>query len=241
MRLVFFLFIIGMSGVGIASDLDLLDPTVPDQRAVLLDQLEILESWLSQSFRPDGWAVEGWTSFEWARYIGGLLSTVGYKALLVSSSGEWWVLVGLTLEERTVWFPVVPAVRAGSPPQRNVLAFVPFTDEGFLQSYLKWEEIKPLPQNSPPVAEARVSAARIFPGREVRFLGVLSHDPDGTIILFLWDFGDGTAGRGVNARHAFRRPGMYRVSLTVVDELGGFSQKELEVVVEDDSDCGCGG
>lgn len=44
-----------------------------------------------------------------------------------------------------------------------------------------------------------------------------SRDPDGRIVDYLWDFGDGLAGVGEKVQHQFAKPGTYSVSLTVVD------------------------
>ena len=40
------------------------------------------------------------------------------------------------------------------------------------------------------------------------------------IAEYRWDFGDGTTGRGQTTSHAFRSPGTYSVTLTLVDTLG---------------------
>lgn len=48
-----------------------------------------------------------------------------------------------------------------------------------------------------------------------------SVDPDGTIASYDWSWGDGTAGTGASATHAYAAPGTYVVSLTVTDDEGG--------------------
>ena len=59
--------------------------------------------------------------------------------------------------------------------------------------------------NEPPVADAgpdqRVSSS------EVRFDGTGSHDPDGEIARYEWDFGDGTSGVGPTPVHVYKSPG----------------------------------
>jgi PKD repeat protein len=47
-----------------------------------------------------------------------------------------------------------------------------------------------------------------------------STDPDGTIVGYHWDFGDGTTASGPTARHTFTSPGRWIVSLTVTDDQG---------------------
>lgn len=47
-----------------------------------------------------------------------------------------------------------------------------------------------------------------------------SNDPDGTILSYDWDFGDGTSGAGSNVDHTFNGAGDYTVMLTVTDNGG---------------------
>ncbi|WP_295817683.1 PKD domain-containing protein [uncultured Microbacterium sp.] len=50
--------------------------------------------------------------------------------------------------------------------------------------------------------------------------GSASHDSDGSIAAFAWDFGDGTSASGTNAAHTYAAPGDYTVRLTVTDNDG---------------------
>ncbi len=50
----------------------------------------------------------------------------------------------------------------------------------------------------------------------VAFDASVSRDPDGSIVSYAWDFGDGSTGSGETATHTFD-PGVYRVTLTVTD------------------------
>jgi len=72
--------------------------------------------------------------------------------------------------------------------------------------------------NAPPVADAGVD--RVVTASEVRFDGTGSHDPDGAIISYAWDFGDGRRGEGPEPVHVFREPGVYVAELTVEDNSG---------------------
>lgn len=73
------------------------------------------------------------------------------------------------------------------------------------------------PENEPPVAEARCDPKRIIIGEEVRFYGDSSRDPDGVIISYHWDFGDGNHSTKVNPSHVYGSSGIYSVTLTVSD------------------------
>jgi prepilin-type N-terminal cleavage/methylation domain-containing protein len=50
-----------------------------------------------------------------------------------------------------------------------------------------------------------------------------SHDEDGDIVSYSWEFGDGNTGSGVTESHVFATYGTYAVTLTVVDDGGAAS------------------
>lgn len=43
-------------------------------------------------------------------------------------------------------------------------------------------------------------------------------DPDGTVVSYSWNFGDGATATGQSVQHAYARPGRYLVSCTVTDD-----------------------
>jgi PKD repeat protein len=47
-----------------------------------------------------------------------------------------------------------------------------------------------------------------------------SYDSDNEALTYRWDFGDGTTGEGIRARHTYATPGEYRVVLAVKDSSG---------------------
>ncbi|MCL1598576.1 MAG: PKD domain-containing protein, partial [Actinomycetia bacterium] len=80
--------------------------------------------------------------------------------------------------------------------------------------------------NQLPIAEVAASPTSGAVGDWFLFDGTASVDPDGTISLFEWDFGDGTtplSGNGDEAGmifHTFAADGTYTVTLTVTDDGG---------------------
>jgi PKD repeat protein len=75
------------------------------------------------------------------------------------------------------------------------------------------------PSNQPPVADADGPYFGIE-GESIIFDGSSSYDPDGTLIGFEWDFGDGEKGTGVSPTHTYVQDGVYPVELTVTDNRG---------------------
>ena len=54
-------------------------------------------------------------------------------------------------------------------------------------------------------------------GVSVSFNGTASYDPDGSIVSYIWNFGDSSAGAGSILGHTYTAAGTYTVSLTVRD------------------------
>jgi len=50
------------------------------------------------------------------------------------------------------------------------------------------------------------------------FDGSKSYDPDGKIISYQWDFGDGEKAEGAQVTHTYKKSGRYKVVLTVMDD-----------------------
>ncbi len=83
--------------------------------------------------------------------------------------------------------------------------------------------------NDPPVPEAGEDR-RAAIGETLAFDGSESADPDGTIIAFLWDFGDSTQAEGAEASHAYSLAGTYKVTLTVTDDSGTSSAVQSDTM-----------
>ncbi|MFH1133510.1 MAG: PKD domain-containing protein [Nanoarchaeota archaeon] len=87
--------------------------------------------------------------------------------------------------------------------------------------------------NLPPVAEAGgpYSGGILQP---IQFDGSASYDPDGSIVSYAWDFGDGTFGSGAMPVHAYEHEGTYTARLTVTDDDGaiGFDTASVTITHE---------
>jgi PKD repeat protein len=71
-----------------------------------------------------------------------------------------------------------------------------------------------------PIAEAGPDQ-EVCAGTEVDFDGSGSHDFDGVVNRFQWDFGDGVIGGGDKPVHVYQLPGNYRVVLTIEGDQAG--------------------
>jgi PKD repeat protein len=73
--------------------------------------------------------------------------------------------------------------------------------------------------NQPPRAFAGPDRV-VCPGEPVLFDGAASHDGDGALTRFQWDFGDGASADGAQVTHVFETPGVHEVLLSVTDDSG---------------------
>ena len=94
-----------------------------------------------------------------------------------------------------------------------------------------WRKV--LPDNFEPFANFTFSPSLPNVNQPVTFLS-LSYDPDGYIISYSWDFGDGSKETTANPAitHTYAEPGTYNVTLTVTDNNGLSSTTSAAVVVE---------
>ncbi len=76
-------------------------------------------------------------------------------------------------------------------------------------------------ENELPVAEFSISPANPTVGETVYFNASLSTDPDGQIIGWSWNFGDGATASGPEASHIYDVAGTYTVTLKVTDNSNG--------------------
>jgi large repetitive protein len=75
-----------------------------------------------------------------------------------------------------------------------------------------------IPINLPPVARFAAPKSGAV-ATALSFDASKSADPDGKLTSYIWDFGDGGYGKGKIIHHRYDRPGLYRVTLTVVDNV----------------------
>ncbi len=82
-----------------------------------------------------------------------------------------------------------------------------------------------------PVAVATASPSTAAVGQSITFSGAQSSAPGSEIVLYQWDYGDGTSAAGGTESHAYSSPGTYLVRLRITDALGRTAGATVSVVV----------
>jgi len=87
---------------------------------------------------------------------------------------------------------------------------------------------------NPPVADFKLLDPDPEWDDKVRFDASFSNDPDGTIVSYRWDFGDGKTGKGLNVFHKFNKYDgwdnrSFDVTLTVTDDQSLSSSKTMKI------------
>lgn len=90
-----------------------------------------------------------------------------------------------------------------------------------------------LSPSTPPVARTGLGPYRWTAGRNMRFDGTASSDVDGTVVSWLWDFGDGGTAASADPLHTYATPGTYTATLTVTDDEGLPNTAAVAIVIDD--------
>jgi PKD repeat protein len=91
------------------------------------------------------------------------------------------------------------------------------------------------PVNDPPVAGFKLDLQADVEGGHKVTLADLSHDmkdPEGSVVSWLWDFGDGETSTVQHPEHVYTSSGAYRITLTVTDNAGASSTTFTDIQVE---------
>src|SRR5690242_1710914 len=86
--------------------------------------------------------------------------------------------------------------------------------------------------NTPPTAVASATPLEGYPPLLVGFSSAGSGDPDGDVLQYTWDFGDGSPVSNLaNPEHTYRSPGLFTARLTVNDGRGGSQSATVQISV----------
>jgi PKD repeat protein/DNA-binding MarR family transcriptional regulator len=82
------------------------------------------------------------------------------------------------------------------------------------------DRISVIIKNLSPIAIIQSQKLKANEDEEILFDGSGSYDPDGDILNYYWDFGDGTDSGEISPGHVFTASGLYQVTLRVEDSEG---------------------
>jgi PKD repeat protein len=86
-------------------------------------------------------------------------------------------------------------------------------------------------ENQPPVSDPN-GPYTSTEGVAILFSGGGSYDPDGSIISYAWEFGDGNTSTEMNAMHTYAQNGTYNVTLVVTDNEGATDTNTTTAIIE---------
>lgn len=130
-----------------------------------------------------------------------------------------------------------PPPAAGPVPPTDVQIVVTPMESDFGNATPRWVTIHVVPGGTtvPPRGSVTpdFSFTPVAPNdnEPVLFDASASRSATGTIVQWLWNFGDGTTGSGERVTHAFRSAGDRNVTLTVIDSIGASNSTTKSVPV----------
>src|SRR4051812_675903 len=130
-----------------------------------------------------------------------------------------------------------PAAAAGPAPVTDVQVVITPLGTDFANATPRFVTIRVVPPGVtiPPrgsvTPQFTVTPAAPADNEPALFDASASRSTTGTIVQWLWQFGDGGTASGEVVQHAFRLPGTFAVTLTVVDSIGASNSITQNVVV----------
>jgi len=167
------------------------------------------DSWLetvnTSLYQPDRYHAFLWESGPGMRDLNDLVSAPGWiltSATAINDSGDI-VGTGIVGGESHGYL----LVAGGSPPP------------------------PPVSSGEPPVAVASSDVTKGKAPLAVQFDSTGSSDPDGSALVYAWDFGDGSTSQEPNPSHIYGVPGVFVATLTVHDDQGQSASAQIEITV----------
>ena len=152
-----------------------------------------------------------------SKYLSGNTpATINLANFTDNGTAQVWQLTAANAINRLADVPVSgKSVSAALPPQ-SVTLFVVAKNNIINQVPLASLSAAPTTGNAP---------------LTVSFNGSASSDPDGSIVAYSWNFGDGAAASGSATSHVYSTPGTYTARLTVTDNQGASGAKTVSIQV----------
>jgi hypothetical protein len=121
---------------------------------------------------------------------------------------------------------------AGGDPKKDLILGCENQEQPYAVATLMLKTLEVILGDAlPPEATAEVDLPTGVYPHTVQFTGTAT-DPDGTVALFFWEFGDATISSEQNPMHTYECPGDYTATLTVVDNDGLVGQASVTVHVD---------
>lgn len=92
--------------------------------------------------------------------------------------------------------------------------------------------------DQPPTASFTAAPNPVQQNQPVAFADSGSADPDGALVSYAWDFGDGTRASGTSANHTYASAGVFAAALTVRDDYGLSATASQTITVNAPASCG---
>ncbi|RLF30667.1 MAG: hypothetical protein DRJ99_01870 [Thermoplasmata archaeon] len=132
--------------------------------------------------------------------------------------------------------PMIPNKKLLSLLSVFILLVIAFSGCLGSPSHNENQQYKNIIKNKKPVAAIDVPE-QAYIGDEITFDASKSYDPDGTIVSYSWDFGDGSTAKGKVVKHAYspkemmapEYPLFVPVTLTVEDDKGAFDWQTFTI------------
>jgi PKD repeat protein len=118
--------------------------------------------------------------------------------------------------------------------EETYVATLIVTDNGGLSSTATVTVTVTPPPNKLPIAAATATPTSGYAPLRVSFSSAGSSDPDGTIVGYSWNFGDGGTSTSADSSHTYNSVGTFTATLTVTDDRGGTSSKSVTITVNSD-------
>ena len=132
---------------------------------------------------------------------------------------------------RTGWTPSATANHSYARPGVFNATVLAKDDDGFISEASP--VVRVTVKNRLPVIGATVTPETGNTSTQFRFLVPKgeTYDPDGTIVDYFWDFGDGNTTTSNTAVHTFKQKGSYEVLFRVTDNWGGVAEQFINITV----------